>query len=172
MSDQMDEVQVKRLFMLLHGMYGNKVLDAYRIGQVDANGEDMGVATARSVWLNGLREFDRGVVMAALAKVTERNKTWPPTLPEFREACKAAAPRKWNPPQNVPQIEMSATLRSEYVQRSRDAIAKSRAKRAGAMEVSDGLPGLCALIAAAVGHAGGDEIAALRRLDEAYARKA
>jgi len=47
MSDVIDEAQIKRLFMLLHGMYGNQVLDKFRIGQADDKGEDIGMAAER-----------------------------------------------------------------------------------------------------------------------------
>ncbi|WP_143062186.1 hypothetical protein [Paraburkholderia diazotrophica] len=158
-------MQIRRLFMLLHGMYGNSVLDKYRIGQVDDDGEDVGMKSARSVWLNGLREFPQPIVMKALAKCTEKHKTFPPTLPEFRDICKSLMPRQWTAGTEAPRLEMSEALRSEQVQRARRAIAETRLQREGGIRTSEGIKGLHVLIAKAVGHAGGDEAATLLRLD-------
>jgi hypothetical protein len=167
MSEAIDDVQVRRLFMLLHGMYGNIVLDKYRIGQVDDKGEDIGMATARSVWLNGLREFDTGIVMKALGKCADKHKTYPPTLPEFRDICKTFAPAKWVSQTPVPRLEMSDALRSEQVERARRAIAEVRLHREGGITTKDGIAGLHVLIAKAIGYAGGDEAGTLLRLDAA-----
>ena len=166
MSDAIDETQIKRLFMLLHGMYGNIVLDKYRIGQVDdKTGEDVGMATARSVWLNGLREFDAGVVLKAIAKCSEKHKSYPPTLPEFRDICKTLQPTRWQSLATAPQLEMSEALRVERVERARQAIAETRLRREGGGHFGEGLPALHTLIAKAVGYAGGDEVGTLRQLE-------
>ncbi|MDR6381804.1 hypothetical protein [Paraburkholderia caribensis] len=165
MSDVIDEAQIKRLFMLLHGMYGNQVLDKFRIGQADDKGEDIGMAAARSVWLNGLREFGGDVILKALAKCADKHKTYAPTLPEFRDICKSLAPRQWDRNESAPQLEMSDALRSEHVERARRAIAETRIQREGGVQTSTGLPGLHVLIAKAIGYAGGDEAGTLLRLD-------
>ncbi|MDR5825816.1 hypothetical protein [Caballeronia sp. LZ043] len=164
MSDVIDEVQIKRLFMLLHGMYGNSVLDKYRIGQVE-NGEDVGMSSARQVWLNGLREFPQPILLKALAKCSEKHKTFPPTLPEFRDICKSLMPRQWTAPAGAPRLEMSEALRSAQVERARRVIAQTRLERDGGVKTDDGIRGLHVLIAKAVGHAGGDEAATLLALD-------
>lgn len=167
MSDSIDEVQVKRLFMLLHGMYGNIVLDRYRVGQTDDNGDDIGMVTARSVWLNGLREFTSEIVLKALARCSDKHKTFPPTLPEFRDLCKSLQPASWRTQshRDAPRLEMSDALRTEQVERARRAIAETRLQREGGIRTTLGLPGLHVLIAKAVGHAGGDEAATLMKLD-------
>jgi hypothetical protein len=165
MSDAIEDVQVRRLFMLLHGMYGNAVLDKYRTGQTEDNGEDVGMATARAVWLNGLREFDTSIVMKALGRCAEKHKTFPPTLPEFRDLCKAFQPARWDATKSAPMLEMSDALRAEHVERARRVVTERRLQREGAVQISDGLPGLHVLIAKAVGYAGGDEAATLLRLD-------
>jgi hypothetical protein len=164
MSDVIDEVQIKQLFMLLHGMYGNQVLDKYRIGTVE-NGEDVGMVSARKVWLNGLRDFPPAILMKALAKCAEKHKTYAPTMPEFRDICKSLMPRQWTASSDAPRLEMSEALRSEQVERARRAIAQTRLERDGGLKTEHGLRGLHVLIAKAVGHAGGDEAATLMQLD-------
>jgi hypothetical protein len=136
MSEAIDEAQVRRLFMLLHGMYGNTV-----------------------------REFNASILKQAIAKCADKHKTFAPTLPEFRDICKSLTPRKWDAQGAVPRLEMSEALRSEQVERSRRAIAETRLRRDGGIRTDDGIKGLHVLIAKAVGHAGGDEAAMLLRLD-------
>ncbi|WP_186216043.1 hypothetical protein [Burkholderia gladioli] len=171
MSDVIDEAQIRRLFMLLHGMYGNSVLDKYRVGQAGENGEDVGMVAARSVWLNGLREFTPDILMRALVKCSDKHKTFPPTLPEYRDLCKSLAPRQWKAPDAAPRLEMSDALRSEQVERSRRAIAETRLQREGGIRTDEGIRGLHVLIAKAVGHAGGDEAATLISLDGAMVKR-
>jgi hypothetical protein len=165
MSEMIDETQIKRLFMLLHGMYGNIVLDKYRIGQVDGKGEDVGMAAARSVWLNGLQEFDAGIVLKAIVKCAEKHKSYPPSLPEFRDICKTLQPTRWQSQTSAPQLEMSDALRIERIERARKAIAETRLRREGGGHFGEGLPALHTLIAKAVGYAGGDEVGTLRQLE-------
>lgn len=165
MRDFVDEAQIRKLFMLLHGMYGNAVLDRYRIGQTGDNGEDVGMAAARTVWQQGLREFTPALLLKALGKCADKHRTFPPTLPEFLDICKSLSPRQWSAPHDVPRLEMSEALRSEQVERTRRAIAAARLRREGGINSGEGLKSLHVLIAKAVGHAGGDEASTLLRLD-------
>ncbi len=170
MSEAMDDTHVRKLFMMLHGMYGNKVLDMFRVGQTDDNGEDIGMVSARTVWLNGLREYGFPIVLKAVGRCAERHKAWPPTLPEFRDLCKLFQPTAWSQASAAPRLEMSEALRSQQVEATRRVIAESRLKRDGVMDVAKGLPGLLVLMAKASGYAGGDEIETLQRLERTFAR--
>ena len=163
--------QVKRLFMLLHGMYGNKLLDMYRTGQTNGAGEDTGILSAQAVWLNGLREFEFDTVRAAVARCDLKHKTWPPSLPEFRDLCKAAQPKSWTPT-NAPQLPMSDELKAEIKQRNRLAIEGLKAARTGAANFGAGLPALMLMVARAIGDAGGDEVRCLLQLESRFQAEA
>lgn len=75
------------LFGQLHGMFGNKLLDAWRSGHLEGE-KDTGIENMKAVWAdkiraNGLKFADvrRGLAGA------ERLK-WPPSWGEFLDLCK------------------------------------------------------------------------------------
>ena len=168
------EQAVNNVFKVFHGFYGNLFLSKFSTGEVDANGGDAGIVSARQIWGHGLRNFDAGTVKAALAQCIEAHPEFPPSLPQFVALCHACRPREaYKPAANV--IGMSQALRSEYAAKARE-INEKHAKRAvdkrlGAqadMGSYAGLDGLKSAIANAVACAGGDEVAELRRLDAMF----
>jgi hypothetical protein len=159
-----DESGIKRVFMVLHGFYGNLFLSKFATGNVEA-GEDQGIANARKVWAHGLREYDAGTVKTALGRCQTAHPEFPPSLPQFVALCAACKPREvYRPPVQAPALEMSAELREQRMRENREKAAallrdmKERPKESG-------LALLKQAIAAAIADAGGDEAAALLRLD-------
>lgn len=171
-EQRQDAVRVSnRVFKTLQGMYGSLFLSKFSTGKVLPNGGDAGVISARDVWAVSLQRFDAGTVGTALDRVLTDFPEFPPSLPQFVALCHACRPREaYKPAANV--IGMSQTLRSEYAAKARE-INEKHAKRAvdkrlGAqadMGSDDGLDGLKSAIANAIATAGGDEVAALLRLD-------
>lgn len=171
-EQRQDAVRVSnRVFKTLQGMYGSLFLSKFSTGKVLPNGGDAGVISARDVWAVSLQRFDAGTVGTALDRVLTDFPEFPPSLPQFVALCHACRPREaYKPAANV--IGMSQTLRSEYAAKAREINQKhaQRAvdKRLGAqadMGSYAGLDGLKSAIANAVACAGGDEVAALLRLD-------
>ena len=171
-EQRQDAVRVSnRVFKTLQGMYGSLFLSKFSTGKVLPNGGDAGVISARDVWAVSLQRFDAGTVGTALDRVLTDFPEFPPSLPQFVALCHACRPREaYKPAANV--IGMSQTLRSEYAAKAREINQKhaQRAvdKRLGAqadMGSDDGLDGLKSAIANAIATAGGDEVAALLRLD-------
>lgn len=163
-----DEEEVKRVFMVLHGYYGSLFLSKFSTGVVDANGRDQGVANARRVWSQRLRSFDAQTIAAALESCQRQHPEFPPTLPQFVSLCAAAQPREVY---RAVGYDMPAEKRSAYAMQARAAIAAQSARRATAEESTPavaGLDGLKQAIADAVRTAGGDEAAALVRLDQMF----
>lgn len=163
MSETVGMPHIKRLFMALHGMYGNAVLTKFKTGELDAQGNDRGVMSTQAMWLNGLAQFDDATLKLAIARCADRHKTFPPTLPEFRDLCLAVRPRAIAP--EAMRIGASEAVRSKAAEENRRALAAMRAKRAGDGRFEPGLPGLMAMVASAHGQAGGDEAAMLIRLE-------
>lgn len=159
--------QIKRLFMLLHGMYGNQLLDKFRTGKLNDKNEDMGVLSAQAVWLNDLQNYDFEVIRQAVEKCKERHQTFPPTLPEFLALCKASAPRQIARP-SVPQLGMSDELKAERRQKNRDMLAELKLN---APKFGGGLQGLMQMVAKAVGEAGGDEVKTLLTLESNFEKR-
>jgi hypothetical protein len=161
-----DGAGIKRVFMVLHGFYGNLFLSKFATGSIDQETqEDQGMQGARRVWAHGLREYDAETVKAALRRCQERHPEFPPSLPQFVALCDAARPRAvWKPPVHAqPALEMSLELREQ-----RRAEARAAATAAAQRELERRPVGLDLLkqsIARAVGEAGGDEAAELLRLD-------
>lgn len=159
-----DETGVKRVFMVLHGFYGNLFLSKFATGSTES-GEDQGIANARRVWAHGLRDYDGGTVKAALARCRERHPEFPPSLPQFLQLCDACKPRQtYQPPNYATALEMSPELRAK---RRAEALAKAQemAREILADREPQGLDLLKQSIARAAAEAGGDECATLLRLD-------
>lgn len=166
-QDQPHDV-VNSVFKVLHGFYGNLFLSKFANGMLNAAGEDTGVISARGIWSHGLRTFTLDTVKTALARTMASHPEYPPTLPQFVALCKACAPRAVYLA-SVPEIGMSQALRSTRAAKSREIVGRHRYQAVKAASAAKPLPpGLDALkqaIADAVGAAGGNEAAELRRLD-------
>ena len=171
-EQRQDAVRVSnRVFKTLQGMYGSLFLSKFSTGKVLPNGGDAGVISARDVWAVSLQRFDAGTVGTALDRVLTDFPEFPPSLPQFVALCHACRPREaYKPAANV--IGMSQTLRSEYAAKAREINEKHAKlavdKRLGAVVAVgslEGLDGLKSAIANAIATAGGDEVAALLRLD-------
>lgn len=165
---------VKRLFMVLHGWYGNQFLAKFATGELDDQGKDRGIKSARMVWASELAKFDAETIMAAASRCKEDHQKFPPSLPEFLALCRACAPRHSTPVQKT-GIGMSPELRSVYSRRARES-AISRLKSrvdavTGYLPLPLSLDGLKLAIAGAVACAGGDEAKELLRLEKMFSKK-
>jgi hypothetical protein len=167
-ADNGTSTTVKRMFMLFHGWYGNLFLSKFATGELDGEGKDKGIKSARMVWSFELARFDADTIMAAASRCKEVHKSYPPSLPEFLDLCRACAPRPTASRQQA-SVGMSSELRSQYSRRARDAATSALKARmdatTGYVEVQSGLAGLKQAIANAIACAGGDEAQALCRLD-------
>jgi len=166
------EADVKRVFMVLHGFYGNLFLSKFATGAVES-GEDQGIANARKIWAHGLRDFDGETIKSALRGCQDRHPEFPPSLPQFVALCAASKPRETYRTSN--RLGMSDQLRSRYARQAREINAKHAERAAnrktGFKPIPPGLDGLKQCIANAIGAAGGDEAAALLRMDRQFPRR-
>lgn len=85
---------VRKLFMVLHGSYGNLFLSKFSTGEKDAEGRDKGIRAAMKVWDSKLANFAPDVVEAAAGRMTSEHPEFPPNLPQFEALCEAIQPRK------------------------------------------------------------------------------
>jgi hypothetical protein len=164
---------IKRVFMVLHGYYGNLFLSKFATGIESEDGEDQGIANARRVWSFGLAEFDVETVKLALRRCQQAHPEFPPSLPQFVALCAAIQPRPvFRPVMPTTQaIELSEEARAELRARERERLA-ALAQRLKEAPPDSPLTVLKQCIAKAVGDAGGDEGAALLRLDRMLAPRA
>lgn len=154
------------VFKVFHGFYGNLFLSKFVNGQMDADGVDQGVISARAIWSHGLRDFDLSTVKTALARTMDAHPEYPPTLPQFVALCKACAPRQVY--QHPVAIPMSAELRAQRSKAAREAALKAVPAALDKQTLPVGLQVLKQLIAQAVGLSGGDEAKELMRLDREF----
>lgn len=170
-QDPRSERNVRNLFKVLHGKFGNLFLSRYATGDLDDNQRDRGVQSAMLVWSRDLAKFDGATIEAALEQCLEKDAAYPPNLPQLVQACRARAPREAYAPDNdaVKAIPMGAQLQSSYARRAREINAKYSSAKVAPSDLADRLPagldGLKQAIANAVATAGGDEVEALLRLD-------
>lgn len=164
-QDPMPVDVVNNIFKVFHGFYGNLFLSKFSTGEVDAQGGDAGIVSARQIWGHGLRHFDAGTVKAALAQCLERHFEFPPSLPQFVSMCRANQPRE----AYRPALPMSVALVAERNKAEREKLRELRQKLKDEAPAAAGIPALFAAIADAVGCAGGDEVAELRRLEGLFA---
>jgi hypothetical protein len=75
---------VERIFMRMHGRFGNQFLDKFRIGQVNAAGEDLGVLNAKQVWAEQLGHLS----VERLKKGLDARFSYPPSCDDFEMACR------------------------------------------------------------------------------------
>lgn len=170
-----DDSTIRRVFMVLHGFYGNLFSSKFATGIVEDNGEDQGMASARRVWGYSLAEYDADTIKAALSRCRERHPEYPPSLPQFQALCDAAKPRQaWKPPQtsDTMLIEESAASRAARRAELRRKATEAARRRIQEAEQVTGLDALKQAIASAVAEAGGDEAACLVRLDRVLSRTA
>lgn len=89
-----ESLVIRKLFLLLHGSYGNLFTSKFSTGERDANGKDKGIRAAMMVWEAALSKYPPDVIEAAASRLTTECPEFPPNLPQFEAICKAVMPRK------------------------------------------------------------------------------
>lgn len=75
---------IERIFMRLHGRFGNSFLDKYRIGGLNQKGDDVGIENAKQTWAQELA----GVSVERIKAALEANYDYPPSCDDFKANCK------------------------------------------------------------------------------------
>ena len=74
---------VERIFMRLHGRFGNNFFDKFKIGQVNDAGEDIGIANAKATWSLELSGISAERIKAGL----DAKYQYAPNCDEFLKNC-------------------------------------------------------------------------------------
>ena len=146
-----------RVFRAMHGYYGALFLSKWANGVVE-NGVDCGVSDSMKVWAYELRRYDAKVVLEAIGRCKTAHPEYPPSLPQFVALCEAVKPREV-----FKALPMSAALHAERSKAHREKLRELRTSMRPKAE--GGMSLLFAAIVDAVKCGGGDELAALRRLE-------
>jgi hypothetical protein len=83
MQQQLPTEWVERIFMRLHGRFGNAFFDKFRVGQLNADGEDIGILNAKQVWAEELANLSVERIKKGLAAKFE----YAPSADDFIQAC-------------------------------------------------------------------------------------
>lgn len=74
---------VERIFMRLHGRFGNNFFDKFKIGQLNDAGEDIGIANAKATWSLELAGVSAERIKAGL----DAKYQYAPSCDEFLKHC-------------------------------------------------------------------------------------
>lgn len=85
---------IRKLFMVLHGSYGNAFIGKFSTGEKDAEGRDKGIRAAMKVWESKLEKYPADVIETAADRAGAAHPEFPPSLPQFEKLCEAAMPRQ------------------------------------------------------------------------------
>ena len=83
MQKQLPPEWIERIFMRLHGRFGNAFLDKFRVGQLNNRGEDIGVLNAKQVWAEELGHLSAERLSKGLTSSFE----YAPSCDDFKRAC-------------------------------------------------------------------------------------
>lgn len=75
---------VERIFMVLHGRFGNTFFNKFKVGKLNADGEDVGLVNARAVWGSELAGLSPERIKHAL----DASYDHAPSCDEFKANCK------------------------------------------------------------------------------------
>lgn len=81
---------IDRIFVRMHGRFGNQFFDKFRLGQLGQSGEDLGIENAKSVWADELAGFTVDEIKRGLSA----RFSFPPSCDEFRLACRPHEPKE------------------------------------------------------------------------------
>ena len=74
---------IERIFMRFHGRFGNLFFDMYRIGQLNDDGEDIGIINAKNVWAEDCGHLSKERIMKGINTKFD----YPPNCDAFIKAC-------------------------------------------------------------------------------------
>jgi len=86
MKNKLPDEWIDRIFMRLHGRFGNNFTDKFKLGQI-IDGMDIGIANAKQVWAEELAGISGDRIKVAL----EHNYEYAPSCDQFKAQCKSSA---------------------------------------------------------------------------------
>ena len=84
MINRLPNEWVDRIFMRLHGRFGNSFTDKFKLGQI-VDGVDIGIANAKQVWAEELAGISPNRIKNALL----HNYDYAPSCDQFKAQCKS-----------------------------------------------------------------------------------
>lgn len=82
-QNQLPPEWIERIFMRLHGRFGNTFINKFKIGTLNANGEDAGIVNAKATWGYELAGISNERLKAAL----DAQYDHAPSCDDFKANC-------------------------------------------------------------------------------------
>lgn len=117
---------MQKIFNTMHGYYGNRWANMWKLGQLTADGMDTGVVNAMNTWAEGLGGYKDHpeTIRTVLSNLPDE----PPTLPKFKDMLRQA---------HVPAAGPALTYQpsKEEIERNKQKVAKILAELRQKMEM-------------------------------------
>lgn len=108
---------IRRLFLHLHGYYGNLFISKFSTGEKDSQGKDKGIRAAMLIWDAELSKYPADLIETAASRLSTESPEYPPNLPQFIRICEACKPRKtYFEANGIPTLPAPETRRAGAVE--------------------------------------------------------
>lgn len=124
---------VDRIFYRMQGLYGSLWLQRWKTGEINADGADLGLLSAKAVWAEALAGVSGEAISAAITAC--QAISLPPTLPEFLSLCRDAMRRS----DATPKLRYVPTDEEREQQREAAERIAAATKAKQAQRIDDGL---------------------------------
>ncbi|CAB4121755.1 hypothetical protein UFOVP17_3 [uncultured Caudovirales phage] len=114
---------IERIFMRLHGRFGNNFTDKFKIGQLDINGRDIGIENAKQVWSEELAGISAERIKSALLHQYE----YAPSCDQFKAQCKSI-PLSHQDFDKLPPPPKDIKLAHQNIQKIKDMLKQNPLK--------------------------------------------
>jgi hypothetical protein len=85
MINSLPQEWIERIFLRLHGRFGNNFTDKFKMGKVDNAGNDLGLINAKQVWAEELSGISGDRIKIAL----NAHYDFAPSCDQFKSQCKS-----------------------------------------------------------------------------------
>lgn len=81
--ESLPQAWIERIFLRLHGRFGNTFFDKYRIGKFNDNGDDLGLENAKLIWSQELA----GISVERITEALKASYEFAPSCDDFKAKC-------------------------------------------------------------------------------------
>lgn len=86
MINSLPQEWIERIFLRLHGRFGNNFTDKFKMSKTDGQGNDLGLINAKQVWAEELAGISADRIKAAL----NAHYDYAPSCDQFKAQCKSS----------------------------------------------------------------------------------
>ena len=109
---------IERIFMRLHGRFGNQFYEKFRLGETDASGKDFGIENAKQTWSSELAGISADRIAIAIKYVYQ----YPPSCDEFKKVCVSAVIRRDSDFLRLPEPKVDEEIKQDGLEKMNEII--------------------------------------------------